>query len=393
MMSARRARVLNDPRPHWPAWVTGDGVIKYLGSKRRLAGTLADLAEATGARTAVDLFTGTTRVAQALKSRGLHVTAVDVADYSAVLAQCYVATDADDVDADELAGILADLDRLPDRDGYVTETFCRRSRFFQESNGRRIDAIRDGVEKYRGTRWYPILLTALLLAADRVDSTTGVQMAYLKQWAQRSYRPLTLAPPHLVAGSGSAIKGDALTVARGMKPVDLAYLDPPYNQHRYESNYHIWNTLVRWDDPEHYGIACKRVDLRDRSDRSPFNARASFAPALADLLAAVPARTVVLSYNNESWVGSDELLGMLHAAGHDRAALLTFDSARYVGARIGIHGPDGGKVGTVGRLRNEEWLVVAGPAAEVAAMTAAGVRHGARVATDTAELARSGRSE
>jgi len=43
---------------------------------------------------------------------------------------------------------------------------------------------------------------------------------------------------------------------------DLAYLDPPYNQHRYFTNYHVWETLVAWDAPAHYGVACKRVDAR-----------------------------------------------------------------------------------------------------------------------------------
>lgn len=368
-------------------------MIKYLGSKRRLVTVLADLAEAADADTAVDLFTGTTRVAQALKARGLHVTAVDVADYSRVLAQCFVATDVDAVDSVELERILDHLQRLPDRDGYVTETFCREARFFQEFNGRRIDAIRDGIEEYRDTSWYPILLTSLLLAADRVDSTTGVQMAYLKQWAARSYRPLTLTAPALLQGSGVAVQADARAAARTLAPVDLAYLDPPYNQHRYESNYHIWNTLIRWDAPEHYGVACKRIDLRERSDRSPFNSRATFAAALAEVVSSVPARTVVVSYNNESWVGSDALADMLNDAGYSRSAVLAFDSARYVGARIGIHGPDGRKVGTVGRLRNEEWLVVAGDPSTVARMVAAGAARGARVISDLTELASPVRSE
>ena len=75
----------------------------------------------------------------------------------------------------------------PGTDGYVTETFCRRSRFFQPHNGRRIDAIRDAIERdYRDSWMYPVLLTSLIEAADRVDSTTGVQMAYVKQWAARA---------------------------------------------------------------------------------------------------------------------------------------------------------------------------------------------------------------
>ena len=46
---------------------------------------------------------------------------------------------------------------------------------------------------------------------------------------------------------------------------------PPYNQHRYFTNYHVWETLVRWDAPAHYGVACKRVDARDEVTRSPYN--------------------------------------------------------------------------------------------------------------------------
>ena len=71
-------------------------VIKYLGSKRTLVPVLGELAVAAGARTALDLFTGTTRVAQELKRRGIDVTASDLATYSAVLSDCYVATDASD---------------------------------------------------------------------------------------------------------------------------------------------------------------------------------------------------------------------------------------------------------------------------------------------------------
>ena len=88
-------------------------MIKYLGSKRKLVPVLGAIAEAVGATTAVDLFTGTTRVAQELKRRGIHTTAVDLASYSAVLSDCFVATDAADVDEDELADALAELDALP----------------------------------------------------------------------------------------------------------------------------------------------------------------------------------------------------------------------------------------------------------------------------------------
>src|SRR5580658_10987167 len=103
-------------------------LIKYLGSKRRLVPVLSDLLERSRARTALDLFTGTTRVAQAFKAAGAEVTAVDVTRCASVLAGCYIATDASSVDRPALERAVAELNALPGRPGYVTETFCLASR-------------------------------------------------------------------------------------------------------------------------------------------------------------------------------------------------------------------------------------------------------------------------
>jgi len=351
-------------------------VIKYLGSKRTLVPVLGELAVATGARTAVDLFTGTTRVAQELKRRGLTVTAADLASYSAVLSDCFIATDADAVDLAGLDDELARLAALPGVDGYFTETFCERSRFFQPRNGRRVDAIRDAIESDHpvGSALRPILLTSLMLAADAVDSTTGVQMAYLKQWAPRAHRDLTLRRPELIAGAGRTLAGDVTATVEQVGPVDLAYVDPPYNQHRYFANYHIWETLVRWDAPEHYGVACKRVDTREH--RNIFNSRRTMPGALGEVLMRLQAEVVVVSYNDESWISAGEMSALLRDAGHQEVAVLGFDAKRYVGAQIGIHNPAGQRVGEVGRLRNVEYVFVAGPADRVdAAVSAAGTTH------------------
>jgi adenine-specific DNA-methyltransferase len=334
-------------------------VIKYLGSKRRLVPVLGALVGASGARTALDLFTGTTRVAQEMQRRGAAVLAVDCTRYAETFARCYVETDARAVDTRALRRTLAALDALPGRPGYVTETFCRRARFFQPHNGARIDAIRDAIERdHAGSPLYPVLLTSLVEAADRVDSTTGVQMAYVKQWSRRSFQPLRLREPVLLPGRGAVRRGDACALAPTLPAVDLAYLDPPYNQHRYDANYHVWETLVAWDEPEHYGVACKRADLRDPARRSAFNSRPAMPGALREVLRVLDAELVVLSYNDESWVGLDELVDMCRARGH--VAVLAFDSKRYVGAQIGVHNPRGERVGTPGRLRNVEYVLLAG---------------------------------
>jgi adenine-specific DNA-methyltransferase len=347
-------------------------VIKYLGSKRRLVPVLGDVCAAIDGRRTLDLFTGTTRVAQEFKRRGAQTVAVDNARYAEVFAQCYVALDGGAVDRKALHDALDDLQARPDVDGYVTETFCRRSRFFRPHNGRRIDAIREAIEEeYRDSWMYPVLMTSLIEAADRVDSTTGVQMAYVKRWAVRAHKDLELRLPDLVAGSGTACRGDACDLAGRLGAFDLAYIDPPYNQHRYFTNYHIWETLVAWDAPEHYGVACKRIDARDDETKSVFNDRRRMPAALAGVIADVDARLVVVSYNDEAWVSIEELETMCAARG-GAVVTLAFDSKRYVGAQIGIHNPRGEKVGQVARLHNVEYLVLSGDTELVERATGAG---------------------
>ncbi|MGH9294269.1 MAG: DNA adenine methylase, partial [Acidimicrobiales bacterium] len=335
-------------------------MIKYLGSKRRLVPVISAMARAVGARTALDMFTGTTRVAQALKRDGAHVTAVDAASYSEVLAQTYIATDAGELDTAELDAEIDRLNHLAGTAGYVTEVFCKTARFFHPDNGARIDAIRDRIESdHPDTALRPVLLASLLEAADRVDSTTGVQMAYLKTWAPRALRPIELRRPELLAGKGMAVRGDAARLAGRLGSFDFAYLDPPYNQHRYFTNYHVWETLVRWDSPVHYGIACKRADCREAETASDFNRRSLIGGALRRVLSEVETHLLVLSYNDESFLDLEELVEMCSDRGS--VDVLGFDQRRYVGAQIGIHAPSGAKVGTVGRLRNVEWMVVCGP--------------------------------
>jgi adenine-specific DNA-methyltransferase len=344
-------------------------VIKYIGSKRRLVPVLGDMLAASGASTALDLFTGTTRVAQEFKRRGASVTAVDTARYSEIFSQCHIETDASSINKDDLREALSYLNQLPGEAGYFTETFCVQSRFFQPFNGARVDAIRNRLDfEFKGSELYPLLLTALIYAADRVDSTTGLQMAYVKQWAPRSFKPLELREPELYVGPGRAVRGDATELAGALGEFDLAYLDPPYNQHSYTGNYHIWETLVAWDAPEHYGVACKRIDTRDPATKSVFNRKRLMPPALQAVVESVKARVVILSYNDESWASLDELSEWCSSHGHVRT--LAFDSKRYVGAQIGIYNPSGEKVGQVARLRNLEYVVVAGPKDEVDAVTA-----------------------
>ncbi len=340
-------------------------MVKYLGSKRRLVDRIVAACAADAARpgTAIDLFSGTARVGMALKRAGWRVVSNDHTAFAHALATAHVQADPERV-AEVARAHIDHINGLAPAPGYITRTHCHASRFLHPDNGARIDAARAYIaglsidDELRG-----VLLTSLIEAADRVDSTTGVQMAYLKQWAPRATNPLNLRLPEMIpcppAGRSRAVRMDALEAARVLTG-DVAYLDPPYNQHSYLSNYHVWETLATGDEPEVFGVACKRVDCKER--KSPFNSRRTIAEAMRTVLDSLDVATVVLSFNDEGFLARDELLGLLESRGP--VAVFEQELDRYVGCKIGIHGPSGSKVGTVGRLRNTEMIFVAGRGAE-----------------------------
>ena len=350
-------------------------MIKYLGSKRVLIPELVERVRGLeGVSAVADLFAGTSRVGHALKAAGYRVVANDHNAYAETLARCYVEADAEEL-ADEAERHLVDLREVAaaatvaEDGGYFTRTFCQESRFFRPENGARVDAVRRELARRmdagelgdgdRARRLEAVLLVSLMEAADRVDSTTGVQMAYLKSWAPRADRELELRLPALLPraaqGPGLALGLDAAeAAARVADEVDLCYLDPPYNQHKYLGNYHVWETLVRDDEPEAYGVARKRIDCRER--KSAFNSKGAIRDALDRVVSAALSgprvRYLLVSFNDEGFLEPEAIEALL--APHGRVEVTSRDHARYVGAKIGIHNRAGQRVGSVGRLKNRE---------------------------------------
>lgn len=332
-------------------------MIKYLGSKRLLLPSILESVYAAlpgGRGTVLDLFSGTARVGHALKGAGFAVIANDHLAYAHVLARCYVEADAEDVGA-EAAELLGELGARPPKAGWFTELYAHRSRYLHPENAARIEAIREAIESLNARPLVrAVLLVSLLEAADRVDSTVGVQMAYLKRWAPRALKPLELRLPALLprarSGPGRALCLDACDAAS--IEADLVYIDPPYNQHSYLGNYHVWETLVRWDQPEVYGVACKRIDCRER--RSDFNRKSRCRAALNDVLSRIRAPKILVSFSDEGYIARDELETMLSSLGV--CTVVEHPYRRYMGARIGIYNPRGERVGRVGALSNTEFL-------------------------------------
>ncbi|MCA9299985.1 MAG: DNA adenine methylase, partial [Phycisphaerales bacterium] len=223
------------------------------------------------------------------------------------------------------------------------------------------DAIRDEIARLDlEPDLEAVCLVSLMEAADRVDSTTGVQMAYLKSWAPRASNPLTLRMPDVLPavahGRCEAHQLEARDAAQELEG-DVAYIDPPYNQHTYLGNYHIWETLVLWDRPDAYGIARKRLDCRER--KSDFNSRPRAIEAMRTFIERVRCPALVVSFSDEGYIDRETMEDLLASRGSVHT--VARDYKRYVGAQIGIHNPAGQRVGTVSHLRNTEYVYVVVP--------------------------------
>ena len=333
-------------------------MIKYLGSKRTLLDTIEQVMSVIPeTRSVVDLFSGTSRVGHHLKSVGYQVFSNDLNTYAYALASCYVQADRIN-HLSEVEALLKEMSMLEPKAGYFTKNFCEDARFFQPQNGAKLDVMRDWLEE-QDMDWErkAIVLVALMEAADRVDSTCGIQMAYLKKWANRSFNDLELRMPVLhnspIGRPCKAYHGDALINSAKIS-ADVAYLDPPYNQHKYLGNYHIWESLVKWDKPEVYGVARKRVDVKER--HSSFNRKRQIHEAMRTIVSNLDVKHMVVSFSNEGYIERDEMVEILETRG--RVSVVEKDFKRYVGATIGIHSPKGEKVGEVSHVRNKEYLFV-----------------------------------
>ena len=111
------------------------------------------------------------------------------------------------------------------------------------------------------------------------------------------------------------------------------------------------------DKYEAYGIARKRVDVRDR--QSQFNAKRKIAKALRQVIDRLDVKHIIVSFSDEGYISKDEMIELLSARGDVR--VIAKDYKRYVGAQIGIYSPSGDQVGEVSHLKNTEYLFVVSP--------------------------------
>lgn len=142
---------------------------------------------------------------------------------------------------------------------------------------------------------YYFLLTSLLEAADAVANTASVYGAYLKHLKKTAQKDMWLSSADYVINEPEheVHNRDANELIDEIEG-DILYLDPPYNHRQYGANYHLLNTIARYDDFTPAG----KTGLRSY-ERSLWCVKNEVTGVFADLIKKARFRYIFLSYNNE----------------------------------------------------------------------------------------------
>ena len=326
-----------------PAFVFNQ-LIPYIGNKRKLLNLIQTALRHTDAShscTFADMFAGSGVVSRMAKALGYRVIANDWEPYARPINTCYVACNRPPP-FEVLGGYeqaIADLNSLPPRVGWVTEHLCPRDdnnydtkvdrMFYMRKNGMRIDAIRHQIDVWRAGGLIDdtetcCLLAPLLYQVCYRSNTSGVFKAFHKGWGGQTqtalYRiatDLELSPAVFFDNrrANQVLCQDAQSLAEelGGRELDVVYLDPPYNQHPYGSNYHVLNTVTLWDAPSLSrqittgSKSAIRTDWRTER-RSAYNYRSEATEAYRKLLHTLNARYVLTSYSTDGTIPLREML-------------------------------------------------------------------------------------
>lgn len=318
--------------------------MRFIGNKEGLVDTIQTTLAEKGieGQTFFDLFSGTTSVARLFKKRGYAVQSSDLLYFSYCLQKAYIENSKEptyerllpEIDKQLIPTLLfaSPLDRVVDFlntlapvEGFIYDNYTpsgtqqleQPRMFFSDENGKKIDAVRQQIEAWKEQQKiteseYYILLACLIESVPFFANISGVYAAFLKTWDPRAVKPFILRPVEVVAGrTGRALLGDSTQLC-GQIDVDILYLDPPYNQRQYAPNYHLLETIARYDNPKVSGV----VGLRDYKDQKSQFCNAKTALEALDYIAQhARYKHLVLSYNSEGIMPSDRIVATLEQYG------------------------------------------------------------------------------
>ena len=351
-------------------------IIAYIGNKRKLLPLIYKAIENAGISPAenikfFDVFSGSGVVARFAKFLGMEVYANDWEYYSYVLNQGFLNFNESDIEKvfgsrAEFESLLNKINSLPvpgEDNQYISKYYApkefdveqvdyRTERlFYTRENALAIDKIRNFIEENRSQeseKVFYLLLAILIYESATHTNTSGVFKAFHKEFGghgkdalSRIMKKIELHFPVLIDSKAPVhvFQENANELARKLKGIDIAYLDPPYNQHQYGSNYHLLNTIAKWDkipaplDLNSKGILKRKAAIREDwiNTRSDYCYRDSAEKSFEDLIMNLDARFIFISYSTDGIIPFEKMRKICTKRG--KLSLVTNEYTTYRGGK------------------------------------------------------------
>jgi adenine-specific DNA-methyltransferase len=319
-------------------------LITYLGNKRSLIPAIEGVVEEVRAKLggrklrACDGFAGSGVVSRMLKRHSTFIHANDFEYYSAIINRTYL-TNRVEMPTAKVSEAVARLNKRVTNGGgpkgFISEMYAPESDssiktgervFYTRENARRLDAFAQLIREEK-KELQEFLLAPLLSSASVHANTGGVFKGFYKDEKgigrfggsgsdalTRILAPIELRIPILSKFEAESVvtQLDVALLPQNMEEVDLVYLDPPYNQHPYGSNYFMLNLIAEYKKPLNVSTVS---GIPTDWQRSAYNKKRESFIALSKLVESLPARFVLLSFSDDGFLDPKDIEKLFESLG------------------------------------------------------------------------------
>lgn len=331
----------NDDMDKMEIEIRRPSTFNYIGSKTKLLEFIGGTMEEYSGRkigsidTVMDCFSGTGVVGYYLLQNGVRrVISNDIQRYAAIVSAVWTTKGIDKCKMERvIKDINENIKNMKECDinenGYVVRNYTESGgrMYFTRMNGWIIDEIRQEIERMREKGYitveeYKLLIKVLLYGVNKVGNIASVYGAYLKQWKEVAKRRIEMDEGIigwlLERGEQETYNENILKLMERIRweEVDVAYIDSPYNTRGYEDNYHVLESIARYDNMEVKGKTGLRKENKEGA--RIFTSKRNVEEGFEKLVKGVRSKYIYISYSSDGLISKKRMMEIMEGGGWGR---------------------------------------------------------------------------